>query len=78
MFWARVVRNDMLTGDQLRESEKILYDVFIERLSISLTFLGLPVVSFRAYTFASTIFDRLNETEPDFLPVEGVPYMLPS
>ena len=46
MFCARVVRKDTLTGDQFRESENKLYEVLSDRLSISLIFLGLPVVSF--------------------------------
>ena len=56
----------------------MLYEVFMPKLSIILTFFGFPVVSFRANTFASTIFTRLNDIFPLLLDNEGVPKIFPS
>ena len=60
------------------ESAKILYEVFMLKLSISLTFLGFPVVSFLAKILASKRFTRLNEMLPLLLDNDGVPKIFPS
>src|SRR5665647_333779 len=78
IVFIRVVLICIDTGAHLIESAKMLYDVFIPKLSMILIFFGFPVVSFRANTLASRIFIRLNDTLPLLLDSDGVPNIFPS